>query len=101
MTELPSKDGDACLLTLGALGSTAPVDAPIPRLAFHLASDSSSASSCEYSASDFFSPTLYPAVAVIHSFRPRVGSIEDARALIKTCHYLLVVASSSSAIVGS
>ncbi len=45
-------------LTLGALGSTAPVEAPMPRLAFHLASDSSSASSCEYSASDFFSPTL-------------------------------------------
>lgn len=47
-----------CSESLGAFGSTALVEAPIPRLAFHLASDSSSASSCEYSASDFFSPTL-------------------------------------------
>lgn len=48
--------------TLGAAGS-APVPGVIPKLAFQRARLSSSASSCAYSATDFFSPGLYPSVS--------------------------------------
>ena len=52
-------------LTLGLLGSPgAAWPGAMPRLAFHRARLSSSASSCAYSATDFFSPSLYPSVSV-------------------------------------
>ena len=52
------------MVSLGALGSSAPAPVLMPSDSFQRRRLSSSASSAAYSCSDFFWPGLYPAVAV-------------------------------------
>lgn len=61
--------------TTRALGPEAAPDAPgtIPRLAFHRAKLSSSASSLAYSSTDFAAPGLYPALPVLSQWSSHVA----------------------------